>query len=169
MTCPKCGEPSDPRSTKGYCQAHKVEARDAWKAMIAEKGKERDERYAKFAELARRADEAGRQAAEACVPQPMTVVQHANPLDDSSPIVRVYEPVMEGVCGFAWVEIYPGNCSFANYAKKHLGASKHYGGGVSIWIGDYGQSYERKSAYAQAFAEVIREEGIKAYAGSRLD
>lgn len=169
MTCPKCGDPSDPRSTKGYCPTHKREARDAWRTMIADKASERDERYAHFADLAQRADEAGRRAAAECIPQPMTVVQHANPLDDSSPIVQSWGPIADGVCGFAWVTIHPGNCSFAHYAKKHLGADKAYYGGVQIWISEYGQSYERKYAYAQAFADVLREDGIKAYASGRLD
>lgn len=169
MSCPKCGEASDPRSTKGYCPTHKREAQEAWRTMISDKAAEREDREAKFAELALRADEAGRRAAAECIPEPMVVVQRANPFDDSSPIVKQYAPVMDGVCGFAWVTIRPGNCSFAHYAKKHLGARKAYYGGVDIWISEYGQSYERKYAYARAFAEVIAEAGINAYAGGRLD
>lgn len=169
MVCPKCGAPSDPRSTKGYCLPHKQEARDAWRAMIADKSGEREKRNAEFADLARRADEAGRKAAAERVPEPMIVVQRANPFDDSSPIVRQYAPVMDGVCGFAWVTIRPGTCSFAHWAKKNLGARKAYYGGVEIWISEYGQSYERKYAYAHAFAEVLQEAGVKAYAGGRLD
>ena len=48
-------------------------------------------------ELHRRADDAGRKAAAETVPTPMQIVQRANPLDDTSPIVRAYEPVMDGV------------------------------------------------------------------------
>lgn len=46
-----------------------------------------------------------------------------------------------------------------------------YYGGVSIWVGGFGQSVQRKEAYANAFAEVLNErvEGVRAYAGSRMD
>ena len=41
-----------------------------------------------FEELYTRAYQAGREAAQACTPRPMHVVEHANPLDDSSPIIK---------------------------------------------------------------------------------
>ena len=99
----------------------------------------------------------------------MHVVQHANPLDDSSPIVKRYAPVMDGVCGFAWVVVRPAGSSFGRWLRKERGHSLAYGGGVSIWVGSFGQSYERKYAYARAFAGVLEEAGIEAYAQSRLD
>lgn len=113
---------------------------------------------------------AGRAAAEACVPEPMYVVQRQHPLDDTSPIVKAYPPVMDGVCGFAWINIKPGNSAFARYLKaKGAARTDSYYGGVSVWVGGYGQSYERKSAYASAFAKVLQEAGIKAYSMGRLD
>jgi hypothetical protein len=124
----------------------------------------RDELSSLFA----RADAAGKQAAATVQVRPMVVQQHASPIDDSSPVVQQWV-VDDGVCGFAWVVITPGNCTAARYAKEHWGASKHYYGGVSIWISDYNQSMTRKEAYARAFAKVLQEAGIKAYAGSRLD
>jgi len=117
-----------------------------------------------------RAQEAGRIAAAAVTPQPMYVVQHQNPLDDNSPIVKAYAPVMSGVCGFAWTIIKPGNGSFARHLKKlGLAHSSDYYGGVMVSATDYGQSYEKKSAHASAFAAVLKEAGIRAYAMSRLD
>jgi hypothetical protein len=40
---------------------------------------------------------------------------------------------------------------------------------VSIWIRRFGQSLQRKEACAYAAAEVLREGGINAHAGSRMD
>jgi hypothetical protein len=100
------------------------------------------------------ADAAG--LAAAIVPEPM--------------IVEGYEdsPVMAGPCGFAWINV-PGNSAFGRYAKRR-GHNKGYPQGINIWVSGFGQSYERKMAYAQAFAAVLREHGVeKAYASGRLD
>lgn len=113
---------------------------------------------------------AGAAAAEACVPTPMIVQQRLNPLDDNSPVVKEWEPVAAGVCGFAWVTIFPGNSSFARWLAKEGLARKAYRGGMEIYISAYSQSYERKMAHAQAAAKYLREHGIeKAYSGGRLD
>ena len=53
--------------------------------------------------------------------------------------------------------------------KSGIGRLDSYYGGWTIWVGDFGQSYERKMAYAGAFAEVLQKHGIKAYANGRLD
>jgi len=115
------------------------------------------------------AQKRGREAAAKCVPTPMVVRQHADPLDDNSPVVKQwYAP--QGVCGFAWVSIKPGTCAFARWLKANgYAESDDYYGGVSIWIGDYGQSYEMKDAHARAMAEYLRGVGIKAHTMSRLD
>ncbi len=101
---------------------------------------------------------AGRQAAEDCSPTPMIVQEHANPLDDNSPVVRQYAPVMGGVCGFAGLRVRPGNSSFARWLVKHQDAHKSYYGGVETSIFDYNQSMERKSAHASAMAKVLKAE-----------
>lgn len=75
-------------------------------------------------------------------------------------------------CGFAWVTIRDARSRAAKYAIKVLGAKTgNYGSGpgATLWISDYDQSYSRKSAYARAFAETLRNAGIVAYAGDRLD
>lgn len=77
--------------------------------------------------------------------------------------------VSEGVCGFAWVNITPGTSSFARWLSKNDLAHKSYYGGVDVWIGDFGQSMDRKSACASAMAEVFREAGIEARSMSRMD
>jgi len=120
--------------------------------------------------LYERADAAGRAEADACTPQPMHVVQREHPLDDTSRIVKAYAPVMSGVCGFAWVNIKPGNGSFARHLKRlGLARTDSYYGGVSVRVFGYGQSYEKKLAYAAAFADVLKEAGIRAMSMGRLD
>lgn len=130
-----------------------------------------------FRDLYIRAYRAGVDAATTCVPTPMIVQEHADMMDDSSPVVHEYAPVEGGACGFAWVIVKAGNSKFANWLKKNDLASKDsYNGGVSIWISDYGQSLERKSAHAVAMTRVFLESDLfknnsklRAYSGSRMD
>jgi hypothetical protein len=120
-----------------------------------------------FAALRERAHEAGMAAGLAARPAPMVVVQHENPFDETSPIVRQYAPIMDGVCGFAWVNV-KGNTAFGRYLRKQ-GYTTAYGGGYNIRCHEFGQSYERKYAYAAAYAGVLKEAGIAAYPEGRLD
>jgi hypothetical protein len=115
-----------------------------------------------------KARQAGIDAGTLALPTPMVVEQHSNMLNDKSPVVQSWT-VSEGCCGFAYVTIFPGNCSFANWLKKNDLGCKAYQGGCQIWVHDFNQSMERKEKYAYAFAQVLTEHGIKAYAGSRMD
>jgi hypothetical protein len=116
-----------------------------------------------------KANAAGMAAVEKCVPVPMVVVNRANPLDDNSSVVNRWV-VPDGPCGFAWVNIKPGNCAFAKYLKdKGLARKDSYYGGVSLWVSYFNQSMAKKEAYAYAFAKVVSEAGIKCYANSRMD
>jgi hypothetical protein len=74
-------------------------------------------------------------------------------------------------CGFAWVNITPGNSPMANHLKKIGEARKSYDKGVDVWNPgkSYTQSMDIKEAGASAFAEVMRKYGIKAQARSRAD
>lgn len=122
-----------------------------------------------LAALMRRAHAAGMAAGEAAVPPVMVVARHENPLDDASP-VRERWVVPEGPCGFAWVTVRPGNSRAARVMAETLGARiNSYEGGMMLWVGAFNQSITRKEAYAHAFAAMLREAGIKAYSGSRLD
>jgi hypothetical protein len=136
---------------------------------IAAESVERKARYGKFEAAYNKAAAAGKAAGEAAKPRTMVVTQHANPLNDNSPAVQQWvEP--EGVCGFAWVNVSPGNCSFAKWLVKNKLARKAYYGGVDIWVSAFGQSMERKEACAAAMARVLVEElGVKAYSNSRMD
>ena len=77
--------------------------------------------------------------------------------------------VLEGLCGFAWVNVSPARGAFVNYLKSIDAGHKRYYGGYEIWIREFGQSVDRKSAFAGAFAKVLNSYGINASAGSRLD
>lgn len=136
---------------------------------IAAEKAERLGRYAKFEEAFNEANRLGFAAGEFNKPHPMVVTQHADPLDDNSPVEKSWF-VGEGACGFAWVRVYPGNCSFAKWLVKNKLAHKAYRGGVDIWISAHGQSIERKEAHAQAMAKHLKEKlQVNCYAGSRMD
>ena len=82
-----------------------------------------------------------------------------------------------GLCGFAWVDIYPENKGNTKLGKMErrileaLGARKSYTGGYQIWNPAKGmcQSVDALSAGAVAAAKVLQKYGFKAYAGDRLD
>jgi hypothetical protein len=123
-----------------------------------------------FQDLYERARQAGLNAAASTTVQPMVVGTpkslFSNELDETKPTYFIES----GPCGFAEVVVKPGNSRFANWLKKNnIAETRYYGGGVSVWVSEFGQSYQRKMAYASAFAEVLRAENIKASATGRLD
>ena len=75
-------------------------------------------------------------------------------------------------CGFAWVDIKERSNSKLGKALQAVGFRKSWQGGVlQLWdpAQHRGQSMDCKEAGAEAYAEVLRNYGIKAYAGSRAD
>ena len=123
-----------------------------------------------FQDLYERAHQAGLNSAAAATVQPMIVgtpkTIFGTELDENKPTYFVES----GPCGFAEVVVKPGNSRFANWLKKNnIASTRYYGGGVSIWVSEFGQSYQRKMAYATAFAEILRVENIKASSTGRLD
>jgi hypothetical protein len=118
------------------------------------------------AALFMKAHAAGMGAGQGCKPVPMVVQQRDVVTGE---VIKTYEPIMDGVCGFASVIVRPGTSAFARYLKTSHGAHKHYYGGTEYWIGFFGQSYERKRAYGIAFAEVLNAAGVDAYVHSALD
>lgn len=119
-------------------------------------------RDSEFSALLEKAHEAGRAKAAimAAAPGGVQYVRAGTAMNFSEPFP---------ICGFAWVNIRPGNSPFANWLKKNDLAHKDYYGGVNIWIGDYDQSMDLKYAHAMGMVEIFKEAGILAYAGSRLD
>ena len=114
------------------------------------------------------AHNAGNAAVTQTAVTPMIVSQHANPLDDGSETIKQWY-VEDGVCGFASVIIKPANSKFAKFLVANGLARKAYGGGVSMSIRDFNQSLTKKEAYAEGFAKVLRDNGINAWAESRMD
>lgn len=151
-----CGQSAVGQSK--YCKVHRAESRQQFKAMITQKAVEREGRSMEFAALWHKACEAGRAAAQEKKPQMVVAVDVSGLTSSPFPI-----------CGFSWVHVSPGNCPFANWLKKKGYARAAYSGGVEVWIGDYNQSYDMKMAHADAAAAVLRDAGIKAYGGGRLD
>ena len=85
------------------------------------------------------------------------------------------EPVY---CGFAWVTVYPEHKGNTRAGKAEravlsaMGFRKDWTGkAYELWnpTGYAGQSMDVKEAGAQAYAEVLRGAGFKAYMGSRAD
>lgn len=128
---------------------------------ISAESAEREQRYSQFTQWWAEAHEAGLAAGVAARPTPMIVTESSS---------GQQWHVDEGACGFAWIVVTPGNSSFANWARKTQPTHKEYTGGLCVrWVGEFNQSYERKVAYASAFAKVLRGYGINASSRSRLD
>ncbi len=109
------------------------------------------------------ADKAGMKAANECDVQMIEIAGHS------------YKPFP--ICGFAWVNFKPATTRFVRWLKKQGIADKAYQGGANMWVSKFGQSYDRKLAYAHAFAKIIQEElvetghepALKVYGAGRLD
>jgi hypothetical protein len=114
------------------------------------------------------AHKAGKKAAEETVPTPVTWI--AAGLDDQPLPGAEPSTVSEGMCGFAWVK-FPADRrkKWGKYLNNREDISLDGYNKLIMWVRIEGQSIERKEAYAEAFAEVMNENGIKCYAMSRLD
>jgi len=77
--------------------------------------------------------------------------------------------IMEGLCGFAWVNISPARGPFVTYLKKIGVGHKGYYGGYEVSMRSGGQSIDKKEAEARAFVDVLAKYGIEASVQSRLD
>jgi len=104
-------------------------------------------------------------------PTPMIVGEAKSLLSNEIDHTKKTYYVDEGPCGYAWVNIYPGNSRLANQYKKLGIARASYNGGVEYWVSEFGQGVDRKEAYALAYAAKLREltGEERIYAGSRLD
>jgi hypothetical protein len=113
--------------------------------------------------------QAGIEAGNAVNEVPITISDVDVVTGAAKPSGNIY--VAAGVCGFASVNIKPANSKFAKWLiKNKLAGKSEYYGGVMYYVHNYGQSYERKSAFAYAFANKLYEAGIKkADVYTRLD
>ena len=121
---------------------------------------------ATFEALVVKAHEAGVKAGLESRPTPM-VVYEAN-IDGSQKKGGQEWLVDDGACGFAWIK-FSGKTPFGRWMKKTGRAHKAYPTGLMVWVSEFGQSVDRKEAYAVAYAKILQEAGIEAHAGSRLD
>lgn len=154
--------------------------------------------HERFQEAVEQADFAGVRAIEHVEVVPMVVYSPRDPVaslvggNDGGPDLSqpVYH-VPDGVCGFAWVQLY-GKAGdgrrFLNWLQGRVKTARpvgpvypdvmsaprrdHYAGGVCLWVSAFGQSMQKKEAYANAFAASLRAagvEGLVAYGMSRMD
>jgi hypothetical protein len=143
-------------------------------AVLEHKERIQKPKVNKYLLIHQKAHKAGMEALNACIPTPMVVSQHTNPLNDNSPVKKQWF-VPQGACGFAWVNV---RCN-GSEGRKFINALKKeeideyrkddYYGGYTLWVHYGNQSIELKEAYAYAYASVLQENNIKCYANSRLD
>ena len=76
-----------------------------------------------------------------------------------------------GPCGFAQVEVRPRNSPFAKWLiRQNLGRSSDYQKCVYVWVSDFGQSMQRKEAWADAVAAFLTAKGYSGVSSSsRMD
>lgn len=139
-------------------------------------------RFYESEQLFNKAVREGQKACDGATPEPMVVAQHANPMDDNSPIEKEWF-VPDGPCGFAWINIKaktPANRKFVSELKKcgllssdinsrKVWTKDSYYGGFTYWVHAGNQSIARKEAFARAFVDVLKDAGIDARWMSRLD
>ena len=79
---------------------------------------------------------------------------------------RVFDPFP--ICGFASVRVKGLRCKVLAEFKRR-GFEKHWEAGQYLWVSDYNQSFDMKSAHARAYAKTLKEHGFNAWYESRLD
>ena len=65
--------------------------------------------------------------------------------------------------------IKPARGKFVSYLKSLGMGYKHYYGGWYVSVREFNQSLTRKEAYANAYAKVLSEVGMRCYVDSRMD
>lgn len=123
-----------------------------------------------------KANAAGEAAVEKLQVVPMIVGQETGFMSGKIDYNKPTYYVEDGVCGFSWVDVYPQHKGTTKLGKEErkvlesVGFQKSYESKRYYkWVSAYNQSMQKKEAYAQAYAMVLRENGVKAYHGSKLD
>lgn len=124
-----------------------------------------------FERILREAYQVGENAARATVTTPVVVGHPTKPwgnnIDPTKPMYTI-----PGLCGFASVNVKPGNSRFANWLKKTgNGRKDSWEGGVRLNLNSNSQLYEENKNRAVAVARYLRNAlGMdRIYADSRLD
>ena len=71
------------------------------------------------------------------------------------------ELILDGQCGYAYVVVPDERKGFARWLKTSRHGKHHSGGGMAFYAETDGQSADRATAYAEAFAKVLRRNGIE--------
>lgn len=100
------------------------------------------------------AKQAGERAAAECVPTPMKISGG--------------ELIMDGECGGAYVVVADARRGFARWLKTSGHGDRHYRSGVCFYAKTKSQSADRATAYADAFAKVLRRNGLECNVASYL-
>jgi hypothetical protein len=118
-----------------------------------------------FKHIVLKAEEMGTKALKACVPTPAHWVQ--SDLCNNHASKPWTDP--EGECGGAYITGLEGKSEFVRWAKLNnpqlirKGTYKGYDISLTQFTTKsyYGQSAEKYKAFAQAFCQVLRDEGVK--------
>lgn len=154
-----CGKPAKPG--KKYCPECAKVSRQKFFEMLDQKKEEKANREKEFQQVFEAAKAAGVAEFNACKPTPMQVQQHANPLNDNSPVVKTWD-VPDGSCGFAYLQVSPANSQFANWLQKQ-GLGTHSAYHRAVWVSpDVGmprftQSLELRMAWVAGAIRVLQE------------
>jgi hypothetical protein len=137
-------------------------------------------------DLIKQAEAAGEKAMQELIDSnkvaPMVVQQHADPMDDNSRVTEQWV-VPGGPCGFASIRVKCTNGpsrKFINQLKKaglaggensfkEWSKSSYYGGFMKSFTMIGGQSLAYKTAYANAYAEVLEKAGVNVWVWTRMD
>lgn len=129
-----------------------------------------------FEMICAEAHEAGKAAVEKLEVVPMIVGSETSLFSNKIDYTKPTYYVADGVCGFAWVDIYPANKGNTREGKEERKMLERFGfrkndyeKTYQLWISAYNQSMQKKETYARAYANILRANGFKAYSGSRMD
>lgn len=130
-----------------------------------------------FGVLMEKADAAGKEAVAKLKVTPMIVGQSKSLFSNEIDYTKPVEIVESGSCGFAWISVYPefkGNTRLGKQERavlREFGFEQDYSNKAKYtrWVSEFGQSLERKAAYANAAAAVFASAGIRAFGQSRID
>jgi hypothetical protein len=129
-----------------------------------------------FTQICEKAHTAGMESVKNTVSRTVMVYEETHPFSGTMDNTKPHYILDDYPCGFSWVNVYPankGNTSLGKEERRVLESAgfrkNDYEKSYQLWVSDFNQSMQKKEAYADAFAKVLRENGIRAYSGSRMD
>jgi len=129
-----------------------------------------------FTAICEKASQAGYAAVETARVVPMVVGQETSLFSGVIDETKPTYVLDDYPCGFAWVSVKPenkGNTRLGKQERRALEAAgfrkNDYEKTYQLWISDFNQSMQKKETYADAYAKLLRDNGVRAYSGSRMD